>query len=179
MKKGIVVLVLASCLALASFAEGAPAGTFGLFGTIDSSPSFWIGGAYQLTDSIAIKPALGFSYTNEEGDAYKNSFGIRADALFRIAHFETVVLSAGPRVGFTLSKNAADSDNYTTASAFEIGPLMNLQYNVSSSFGVFLDAALLFDFGTDKAEVAGESAGSASTTTISTQTSLGLVFYLK
>jgi hypothetical protein len=182
MKKAFAISFLVSCLAFAAYAEGVSAGALGFFGSIESTPSYWIGAAYQISDSIAIKPAIGFSRTTYEDDSYVSGFGIKADGLFRIASLQAVDFSVGARVGYASTKTAADSDNYTRDSYLELGPVANLQYNFSPSFGVFLDAAVLFDFNTTKvkATVGGTSTSdSTNNTTVSTQTSLGLIFYIK
>jgi hypothetical protein len=187
MKRIVICAALACILAAASFAEGVAPKTLGVFGSI-SNDSYLLGLSYQATNTIALKPAIGF-YSDSQPDNNKiTQFKLftRVDALFQVPLTSALVLGVGPRLGYDLDHNTKDNSVTTTtenSGDFFVGAVANVQYLFSKNFGAFLDGSVTADFNSDKISSSFDASSTPipSTTTsrtqISTVTSLGLIFY--
>jgi hypothetical protein len=183
MKRSIACLLFA-CLAAATFAQAAKAGSIGVFGSLGGSSSF-LGASYQVSDSLDLRAGLAFDYTSLPDLSPKRTilspFGIMVDGLFQLPLGSGLGLGIGPRLFYNLAQTTVDttpSKTVTTDGIFGVGAVANIQYLFAKNFGAFLDGSLMLAF-----ENLGTTIGSISTNSASTRfatnTSLGLIFYVK
>jgi hypothetical protein len=186
MKRTIVCLLLA-VLAAVSFAQAAKAGSIGVFGGLGSS-STYLGASYQMNDSLTLRAGLGLDLTTTTYPSSKKTvlspFGITVDGLFLLPVSSGLSFGAGPRVSYHVESTKNEYTTFTqtdTDGYFGIGGVGNIQYLFAKNFGAFIDGSLMLTFAnySSVSTAPGSSTSSYSSTRFSTNTSLGLVFFIK
>lgn len=195
MKRAFVLVALVSVGALA-FAEGAAskAGSLGIIGATNGNLTSF-GVAYNVTDSIVIRPQVGLYYritpegAYEDSNAYDTDYfygGIEVSGLYSLPVASTgLMIGVGPTVSYYFNKFSytyTGSTDVKTHTYFGIGALANVQYLFAKSFGVFLDLSLgvQFQSGSYKTGLTGNSTDYKTIITWSNNPSVfGLIFYLK
>jgi opacity protein-like surface antigen len=161
MKKCLVALA-ALALAAALYAQDVPqAGALGITGSVGTSlPT--IGGWYNATPNIAIRPFIGFSTSSSPDNPGKPdltdfTFALGADLLYQLPIAGNFVLGVGP--GFKYSHETVEysesdtvggskvSYDYTnTTSYFTLLAKASTQYYFSKNFCAYLDLSLGLEF---------------------------------
>ena len=186
MKRTVVCLLLAG-LAAVSFAQAAKAGSIGVFGGLGGSSSY-LGALYQLNDSLTLRAGLGFDLISFTDSSPKQTilspFGITVDGLFLLPLGSGLSLGAGPRVSYRIASTKSDYTTFTQTNIdgfFGIGGIGNIQYLFAKNFGAFIDGSLMltFEANSTASTAPGSVTSSYTSTRFATNTSLGLVFFIK
>ncbi len=184
MKRYISCLILACAATLAFAADNSSNSKLGVFGSIhDSSPM--IGIELTLSDTLKLKPALGFVFSsNPDQNATYEITGVgfysRVDLLINMKIASGLSLGIGPSIGFdsssTTNKYTTDSYKYSVTT-FAVGGVANVKYLFSKNFGAFLDGGLSLSFATTKIDPLVGDTTKYTITSVNTSTALGLIFY--
>jgi len=138
-----------------------------------------VGIVWHATDSVAIRPAITFSQTSNEGTAGDfSSFGLDLGALFYVKKYDDVRTYITPRFTYTHSSSSVPSTvlpsgDLTSNMTGGVGAF-GAQFAPSPRFSVYGEVGIGFSHRTSEITVFGAS---LKGTTWGTVAGVGIVFY--
>jgi hypothetical protein len=146
-----------------------------------------VGVVWHATDRVAVRPEFSFSHVSGESDNEvftlsntATSFATGVSVLFYVREWDKLRTYVAPRYSFSRTSSETESSppvsvaNETRSTSHSITGLFGVQYSIHDRFSVFGEVGFGFSHGTGESNL---SETSASSSTLSTRTGVGVVFY--
>ena len=175
---GLGVLLLVTLMATPAAAQQA-----GDVGVTVSAPSA-IGMIWHVTERVAVRPDLAFSFGESDGDdgspdVSSDTFSLGGSVLFYTGRWDNLQTYVAPRLSYTWSSSSIDTsqnDFEASQNSWGLSGSFGAQYSLGSRFAVFAEAGLGFTSQTTETpSLTGDNERTSST--FGTRAAIGATLY--
>ena len=155
----------------------------GNVGVTVSAPSA-IGMIYHVTERLAVRPDLSFSFGDSDGDdgspdVGSSTFSLGGSVLFYTGRWDNLQTYVAPRLSYTWSSSSVETsmnDFEASQNSWGLSGSFGAQYSLGSRFAVFAEAGLGYTSQTTETPSATGN-NDRTSSTFGTRTAIGATLY--